>query len=278
MRRWRKRAVAAGSGLLLVACASAAGASLAHADVETHGGYKYVTKSKTVQADDSAAMIVPCPKGTFPLAGGYRTTGEFDQTFGFDAPAATSRPRNPPDDGWGSLAFNLGDTSMTLIGEAVCSKERPAYRTDDFRVPANSQRGLDPECKNNELATDLAVAELVPVNSSFLTSEGAFTTYVDNTSDSEEVIDVLVVCIDRRNFQLATSPSDIGSGRFHDEAVCSGNRFAVSGGQSNTGSFEEIQHAGGATTQNGAAFESTVDNHAGIETVTTQALCLKKAG
>ena len=126
---------------------------------------------------------------------------------------------------------------MDFTTEAVCSPEKPEYRTKKHTLDPSAQEHITPECKGGELATDMAFGGRNPVNSIFPTSSGGFSGYVDNLEAEEERIKSYLVCIKDRSARRVTVSSQVGTAFpiAHLKAVCPRNQFAVSGGQKQRG-------------------------------------------
>lgn len=262
-------------GTALAALLVAGPATLAEAAVKTVGGYKFVERTRgPMPPGTSKRARSLCPGDTHVLAGGYETTTGFpNQVLLSERPIA--------DDGWMVRGSNQSaSTPMDFTTEAVCSPEKPEYRTKKHTLDPSAQEHITPECKGGELATDMAFGGRNPVNSIFPLSNGGFTGYVDNLEAEEERIKSYLVCIEDRSVRRVTASEVVGTAFpvAHVKVRCPPNRFAVSGGQSNPASYNQIRQVGSSAARSGRAFTTTVHNNtAGPISITVYALCLKKA-
>lgn len=257
---------------MALACATPASAS-----VETGGGFKFVTKSKFVGAGETRSIDAKCPNGTFALAGGVRANAGFEGAFTVDFPASKGSEEHPKFGGsWNAFAVNLTGDSFQLVVEAVCSDSKPKYRMDRFRVEANHQENVTPKCKGKEEAFDFAMLSAeVLLNSGYPEGKG-WRAFIDNSQDQDVFVDTVITCLNLK-YELESSRENVASGvHATNSAECPSGTVAVSGGQANNGTLEQILPTTGATV-NQREFETGVDNRSGGQlSVNTIAMCVKK--
>ena len=111
----------------------------ASAAVETHGGYKYVTKSFKLRPGAARTFKAECPKRTHVLGGGHYNSGGYGDVVGVHSyPYDSGDRRRVPDDGWAAQLRGFGKAHPALV-YAVCSRLFPEYVTRNATIPATGE-------------------------------------------------------------------------------------------------------------------------------------------
>jgi hypothetical protein len=103
------------TGLAVIVVGLGAAPSVSAENLGKSHGYKYVSKSKDVPSEGSAAVAAECPRGTAPISGGAEIAGN-DQTAAYLSSSFPARRK------WKAGAWYLGVDDATLTVYAVCTK------------------------------------------------------------------------------------------------------------------------------------------------------------
>lgn len=280
-------------GLLVAGCLLAPAAT-ASASVEKVGDYKFVDKRFKVKEDRLARFFVECPKGTTVVAGGQESVLAEDSVRSvFDLPGDSKKDKDrKPDDGWTTVVESSGFGSgyVDVFAEAVCwktpkkAKQRPVYRTDRFPVGEGAQQLISPRCRNDEVALDFGIRDdpltnrgsSIAINSSTPQGGQGWGAFIDSFAAGGSFVETTLVCSTKLKPELVVGPSLLADQGSHlATATCSGNKVALSGGQSNSGGFDDLIQVSSSTANENSHVARVINLTNGDLSVTGYAQCIK---
>ena len=115
-------------------------------EVETFGGYKYVTVERFGEPGSTKTVSAKCPRGTHVLGGGGESGGGFGDTFISSSFPFDGRDRDSkPDDGWKATHSSFDDV-RELYADAVCGSQMPVYRKEEFEAAPEDRLQVAIDC------------------------------------------------------------------------------------------------------------------------------------
>ena len=243
------------AGLLL---APAAGAS-----VKKAGGISYVSVKFELPASNSKQgifrrYVAKCPTGTHVLGGGERNNSAFDQVRMAQSYPIDDRSdaTKKPDDGWGVLLQNIAEVKQRGKVYAQCAKTSVKYVEEKNPVPGATQGGeFETTCPAGRyIAGGGTKGHKLLFQNALYPYDVSTGYYIDNFDAVERTITGTAICI-RRNTTVQTFGSTHMNGpeRRRFDLNCPAGTHVISGGQSNSASFNFYAQSQFPTADGGGA-------------------------
>lgn len=170
----------------------------------------YRRAKKSLAADETKTVKVPCPAATRVLAGGGRVGADLAIRAGY--PYDDGDANSSPEDGWAVRAHGL-DGSGNATANAICADTRPRYVPEEGTVPGSGFTLPRVDCPAARHVVGIGGRSRVPAANGGVTAAAPGDSTAGANQDADEVPD------DRAALTFSSSGGG-GPHELHAFAVC----------------------------------------------------------